>query len=525
MNNELLLARQTSELARLNKARFVATVSHELRGPLNLILGFSRLMALSPERYGSPLPPSYRADIDTIYTNSRHLVALLDDILDLSQIEAEHLPLIRERVDLGRDVIEHTALAVRPLIERKGLTLDIDLDNSMPMLLGDRLRLRQVLINLLTNAVRYTEHGGITVRSRIHPDGALVTVEDTGRGIAPDQLPKLFQEFQQLSFEDGQRQGTGLGLAISKHLVQMHAGRIWAESTEGQGTQFHFLVPFPGDMSSTWSVARTSERQPATRRSECVLILHDDARTIRMLARHLDGFRVVALPRAADLAPLVEELFPRAVVAAPNEAEDAWQILQGLPYDVPIIACQLPEYGQRHALPNVTSYLIKPISPEVVQASLHQARHLEQEGTVLLVDDDPDAVRLLEAILTNLPRPYRILRAYDGEQALAIMAEQTPDLVFADQVMPGIDGLQMADLMYQDMRLCKVPVVVISARDPEEEPPAFRTPFSIRCKAPIPMAAGIGVLRELLSVFRPSYLGASGSPEPSAAADRGQSVS
>ncbi len=150
MNNELIVARREAEEARALKARFVATVSHELRGPMNLILGFSRLMALSPKSYEQPLPRCYRADIHTIYRNCQHVLALVDDILDLSQIEAQRLPLVRDRVDLEDDVVRKAVGIVESLMERKGLTLRLELAGNLPWVLADQVRLRQALLNLLS---------------------------------------------------------------------------------------------------------------------------------------------------------------------------------------------------------------------------------------------------------------------------------------------------------------------------------------------------------------------------------------
>ncbi|MBC7236579.1 MAG: hypothetical protein H5T69_12135, partial [Chloroflexi bacterium] len=197
MNRELITARREAENARAQKARFAATVSHELRGPLNLILGFSRLMALMPESYGTPLPEPYWADVDTIYRSSQHLATLIDDVLDLSQIEAERLPLVKDRVDLNEDIVNKALEIVKPLAERKGLYLRGELANDLPWIMADSVRLRQALLNLLTNAVRFTEQGGVTVRTG-QADGVLtVSVIDTGKGIPAEDIPKLFCEFSQ----------------------------------------------------------------------------------------------------------------------------------------------------------------------------------------------------------------------------------------------------------------------------------------------------------------------------------------
>jgi len=239
-------------------------VSHELRGPLNLILGFSRLMALSPERYGEPLPGAYRADVATIYRNSRHLSDLIDDILDLSQIEAERLPLAKERVDLEEEVVKEAAEFVHPLAERKGLTLTLRLAGTLPAVMVDRVRLRQVVLNLLTNAVRFSEKGEITLRTERQRERVLVSVQDSGPGIDADQLPRLFQEFSQAQpAERREVRGSGLGLAISKQLVELHGGEIWVQSTRGVGSTFSFTVPLSEADAYIGRTVHTGPRQPS----------------------------------------------------------------------------------------------------------------------------------------------------------------------------------------------------------------------------------------------------------------------
>ena len=214
MNHELILARREAEEAQNSKTRLVATVSHELRGPLNLILGFSRLIALSPESYAEALPASYRTDINTIYRNCQHLVGLVNDVLDLSQVEVQRLPVLKERVDIEEDVVLNVVEIIRPLAERKQLELRTELAGGLPWLHADPVRLRQVLLNLLSNAVRLTEKGAVTVHSALEENRVVVSVTDTGPGIPADQMGNLFKEFtslnpSEIAQRDGQRIGSG----------------------------------------------------------------------------------------------------------------------------------------------------------------------------------------------------------------------------------------------------------------------------------------------------------------------------
>ncbi len=506
MNSELLIARHEAEQARAAKGRFVAMVSHELRGPLNLILGFSRLMAMSPERYREPLPACYRADVVAIYNNSQHLASLVDDILDLSQVEAQSMPLVKERVDLEAKVVAEAIRIVAPLAERKGLFIHTEFSGDLPPILADEVRLRQVMLNLLTNAVRFTERGGVTVRT-VRENGVLrVTVEDTGLGSPRDKLTRLFQEFFQAHLlQESETRGTGLGLAISKHLIELHDGRIWAESQVGVGTRIHFALPLPDAETETAAPVRTSER-PGRVPQERFLLVNADLELIRPLSRYLQGYRVVGVTDEQEIMTLVEELHPRAVITSPEADERICVELSARGLNVPVISWVLPwdlSHAGRHG---VRGYLVKPVAPEAVLSVMRQVERQDAETTVLLVDDDPDAVRLLEVMLLSLPRPYTILKAYDGARALAIMRETVPDVVFMDLVMPGMDGEQTLTRMRADERLCHVPVVVISARDASEGVMALETPISLRYGKAIDISRAASILQVVLDQLSADYL-------------------
>ena len=525
MNSELLMARHEAEEARAHKAWFVATVSHELRGPLNLILGYSRLLALSPERYGEPLPAAYRADIATIYRNSQHLTDLIDDILDLSQIEARRLPLVKERVELKRDVIEAALDTIRPLAERKGLYVRTELAEPLPVVLADQVRLRQVMINLLTNAVRFTERGGITVRVAQEGGELHISVRDTGAGIPAEELPRIFGEFYQVRAGEKPQKGTsGLGLAISKQLIELHGGRIWVESQKGVGTTFHFTVPLAEAQAISRAEVRTEESAYARSKAKTHILVHTDPNITRLLARHLDGYRVVGVAAAEDVLPLTQELHPRAIITSAQASQRLHQEVNAV-FDVPIISWSLPEGVAQRGIEGILGYLIKPITPEMITMVINR---IERDGemTILIVDDDPDAVRLVELMLNALPRPYRILKAYDGQQALEVMQEHVPDLVLMDIVMPGLSGEEAVARMRQEETLRRVPVVFITAQDAFEGNMApLGAPLQVHYRRPLTSEQGIKCLQALLEVLRPDYLPGPTAAAPSAATSLERSAS
>ena len=506
MNNELVMAQQEAEEARVIKARFAATVSHELRGPLNLILGFSRLVALSPESYGEALPQAYRADIYTIYRNTQHMVTLVDDILDLSQVEAQRLPLVKDRIDLEADVVAKVIRTVQPLAERKGLYLHQELAGDLPWIVADPVRLGQALLNLLINAVRFTDKGGITVRTARQEDRLLASVQDTGPGIPVEHMPKLFDAFHQVQrVESRQSKGTGLGLSISKYLIELHRGKIWVESAEGVGTTFYFTIPLPGADSVHGDLAETEAWTPHIRACESCLVVHDDPAVVRLFARYLEDWRVVGLPDEQDVVALTEELHPRAIVTNPTLAERIEERLSHTLCDVPIISCTMPRLGEHLYSEGILSYLVKPIMPEALNAVMRKVEG-DTETTVLLVEDDPDAMRLLERLLMSMPRPYNILKAYDGFEALELTKDVTPNVVLMDLLMPGIDGWETIARMRAEEHLRKVPVVIISAQDVIDDQVMLAAPIHVRYREPIDITRGVACFQALLNALPPRYL-------------------
>ena len=473
-NYALTWARAEADQARRLKAQFAAHVSHELRTPINLVVGFAELMLNNPETYDRvPLPKPYLADLTAIHRSATHLRGLIDDILDISQIDAGEMPVLKDLTDVGAIVHEAVATA-RQLLERKGLTINVEIAPDLPLLHLDRLRIRQVLLNLLNNAARFTERGSVSIRAYRQAQEVIVEVADTGVGIRPDDLAKLFEPFHQLESSPTRgRGGTGLGLAISKRFVELHGGRIWAKSEGivGRGSTFGFALPLEpeDDLPSTVAAADLSPRwglptQPPT---PTVVVLDDDPAIVSLLQRHLEGYQVASAAHEGEAVEVARSRRAHAIVTDLPDAEDlgAWHqrwsrvAAQG---SVRVLGCPLPS-GRRVARTlGLVDYLVKPVTREAllesVQAVAPGAR------TILVVDDDPRMVRLLGRMLRSSSPDRQLLRAYDGQQALDLMRRSVPDLVLLDLLMPQVDGLTVLERMRADPALRGVPVIAVSAR-------------------------------------------------------------
>lgn len=467
-NEALIFAREAAERAYRFKAEFVANVSHELRTPLNLIVGFSEMMATAPESYGGvSLPREYRGDVMAIYRSARHLSALINDVLDLSRIEAGRLPLTKEPADLA-EVVREAAEMVRGLAEARGLRLDLELPEALPLLRFDRTRIRQVLLNLLTNATRFTDRGWIRVRACLAPGEVILAVEDSGRGIPPDRLAEAFEAFGQLD-EDHVREGSGLGLAVSKKFVELHGGRMGIASEVGKGTAVSFSLPVPQEgPEPPVSRLRTAPWRRAPHEQPLVLVLHDDPRSIPLLRRHVEGYEFVLADTVELAHQAIEELSPEAVVMDTAWAERwASSLPLPLPSYTPLITCPLPSMRRLGLLAGAVDYLPKPVTREELWDALRRLDHPVQ--TALIVDDDPHVVRLLARMLKAGDPALRVLEAFGGEEGLAIARAQRPDVILLDLLMPQMNGYAFLDNLAHDPEMACASVIIVSVRGIEQE--------------------------------------------------------
>ncbi|MBC7234766.1 MAG: response regulator [Chloroflexi bacterium] len=490
LNRQLLLttqkleeARAVAEEAQKLKADFVARVSHELRTPLNMIIGFGQMITESPEVYGNRIPPTLMADLSVIVRNSEHLSELIDDVLDLSRLDAGRMSITCERVNL-RELIEAATVAVRPLFEAKGLSLTTDIADDLPLVYCDETRIREVVVNLLSNAGRYTDVGGVSIRVWRQGIHALVAVQDTGPGIDPVAGKRLFEPFEQLESAARRRHGgTGLGLTISKRFVELHGGKMWFESQVGRGTTFYFRLPIDpppaisgGPLRWLEPLWEYKERAPRPELPEAdvrlrLMVIEAGEALRRLLGRYLNNVEIVAAKTVAEAVEMLRrEPVQALLVNVSSVSEGLRQITAEAraEIDVPIITCCIPDVHDVANRLGIMHYLLKPVSREQLLGTLDR---LPLRGkTVLIVDDEPEALRLFWRMLSSSGRDYQVFTASDGEQALAFMKERRPDVMLLDLVMPNMDGFQLLEARSADPTLANIPVIVLSALDPSGQP-------------------------------------------------------
>ncbi len=474
--------RLAAEEAQRAKEQFVANVSHELRTPLNMIIGFTEMIMQTPAAYGR-IPQALLSDLDVILRNSQHLASLIDDVLDLSQIEAGRMALTKERVALS-EVVATAVAVVQPLFASKGLYLETEVAEGLPAVLCDRTRIREVLVNLLSNAGRFTERGGVRIRVWREGGEAVFAVADTGPGIAPEDVGKVFRPFQQLDGSIRRRHGgSGLGLSISRAFVELHGGSVWFESEKGEGTTFFFRLPIDPPIVADAAVGRwfspylqyeertrrPANAAPVVRPRYVVLETHDALR--RLVVRYLDDAEIVAVASLEEALQELSRVPAQALLINEASVPESLQRLvhsSPLPYGTPAIICSVPGPSDAADALGADGYLVKPVSKEALLAAMER---LGLEGKkILVVDDDPEALQLFRRLLGSAQDGYRVLRASDGQRALDIMRSERPAALLLDLVMPGMDGFQLLAAKNEDPDLRGIPALVISARDPTGQP-------------------------------------------------------
>ncbi|MDE0143148.1 MAG: ATP-binding protein [Caldilineaceae bacterium] len=483
LNQRLVVLRQIAEEADQAKAAFVAKISHEFRTPLNIILGLIDTMLEVPEAYGKSLPPLLMQVLEIIQRNSNHLASMINDVLDLSQADAGRLRLHREWADLADDIKNAVVMVVRPLIERKALTLQVSIDDDFPQVYCDRTRIRQVVLNLVSNAARYTETGGIIVKATHQGSDVLISVTDTGPGITPQELDRIFEPFAQADQTRPAQGGSGLGLSVSQQFIERHQGRIWAESKLGFGSTFSFTLPIapplpaggtsaPGFAEDwVWHERTTWPQLPEMPRKQRIMVCDESGDLAPLLSRHTDE---IQFTESRDLPGALEALQTHPThmlilnAAAPQQlillVEEARQAIP----DMPILGCAFPPKIHYALEAGAVDYLIKPIGlPDLAKALNSLDKPVKR---ILLVDDNPDIRQLYTQMLSIIDPALEITPTASGAEALAelhhrVRGSEAPDLVLLDILLPDMPGWQVLAEKNQDAAIRDIPVIAISGEE------------------------------------------------------------
>ena len=445
------------------KTQFLANMSHELRTPLNSIIGFSRVILKGID---GPVTDLQQQDLTAIYNAGQHLLGLINDILDLSKIEAGKMELAFEEVNIA-DLVNSVMSTAVGLVKDKPVELRKEIQPDLPIIHADPIRVRQILLNLISNAAKFTEEGYIEVAARLAkgPHGLseiLVKVEDTGPGIAPEDQHKLFRPFSQVDASLTRKTGgTGLGLSITRNLVEMHGGRIWLESEVGKGATFYFTLPV---IQPSQTGADESER--------IVLVVEDDTDVIHLYQRYLTprGYRVIPLTEPNMAVARARELKPMAILLDIMMPErDGWQVLQELKKhsetrDIPVIVISIVEERERGFSLGAADYLHKPVLEEDLARALEKLDPDGRVKDVLVVEDDPSDLYLVTRLLNEIG-PYTVRTAENGEEALKLIRKRQPDAVILDLLLPKLNGFAVVEEVRSRPEWQNLPIIIFTAAD------------------------------------------------------------
>ncbi len=467
------------KLAKLNrlKSEFLANMSHELRTPLNSIIGFTGIIL---QGMTGKINAEQKKQLEMVFRSAKHLLELINDILDMSKIEAGKMEVLPQKFDL-REVVTESISTVYPMIEEKRLELIVRMPEVGCQLYSDRAKVRQILINLLGNAVKFTNQGRIEVKGHLRAGGRelVLSVSDTGIGIKKEDLEGIFDVFKQLHRPyEKKPEGTGLGLSISQKMVHMLGGSIWVKSQYGRGSKFSFSLPVLV-LPETDRKAMIQEKEKPSKSGLLALTIEDQSDAREMLKTFLEseGYQVSQAHTGEEAIQMARVHNPFAIILdilMPDQ--NGWEILRRLnalpeTKNFPVVIIAILDNINFGLSLGAAACLAKPIEKEVL---INTLKYIEKGiiikiNKVLIIDDNTTDVKLLADMLESQKgEDYKIIKSSGGKEGLALVDREQPDLIILDLLMPEVNGFEVIKALKLNEHTKNIPIIIITAKDPAQ---------------------------------------------------------
>jgi signal transduction histidine kinase/CheY-like chemotaxis protein len=470
-NRELQIANLKIREADRLKSEFLANMSHELRTPMNAIIGFTKLVR---RKSTDLLPLRQRENLEKVEISASQLLALINDILDLSKIEAGKMSVNIMPIELA-PLVDTCFATVESMVQGGRVRLLKEVPDDLPEVLSDQDKLKQIIINLLSNALKFTTEGEVKLSAALEDASLRIVVSDTGIGISSDALEYIFDEFRQADGSSTREHGgTGLGLSITKKLTHLLGGTIDVSSVEGGGSTFTVTLPLTKrDEEAPAEALKPDEETPASvemKGKKVILAIDDDPNVVILLKQNLEdeGYYVVGALNADEGIRKAKEIHPFAVtldILMPQK--DGWGVLSDLKADpatrdIPIIVLSIIDNKELGFSLGAFDYLVKPLDKEAIMAALQRIPGGPSKR-VLVVDDEPAAVDLITQILQD--EGYQVKGTYSGEEALRALDAAPQDIILLDLLMPEMDGFEVIQRVKANPRWRDIPIIVVTAKD------------------------------------------------------------